>query len=32
MERSTGIETYKCFINGEWVKPMSGQYFDSDDP
>lgn len=32
MERSTGIETYSCYINGEWVKPTSGQYFDSDDP
>lgn len=32
MDRTTGIQTYKCYINGDWVEPASGAYFESDDP
>ena len=32
MERTTGIQTYQCYINGEWVEPATGEYFESDDP
>lgn len=32
MQRVTDIQTYKCFISGEWVEPSTGEYFDSDDP
>lgn len=32
MQRSQDVQTYQCYINGEWVAPTSGSYFDSDDP
>ena len=32
MGRRTGIQTYKCFIDGKWVEPSTGEYLESDDP
>lgn len=32
MTRASGIQTYKCFIGGDWVEASSGDYFETDDP
>ncbi|NMM46657.1 aldehyde dehydrogenase [Rhodospirillaceae bacterium KN72] len=32
MKRITENKTYQCYIGGEWVDPLSGDYFETDDP
>ena len=32
MKRSAENKTYQCYIGGEWVDPLSGDYFETDDP
>ena len=26
------METYTCYVDGKWLEPAGGEYFDSDDP
>lgn len=32
MQRASGITTYQCYINGQWVAPTGGDFIESDDP
>jgi acyl-CoA reductase-like NAD-dependent aldehyde dehydrogenase len=29
---TAGLETYRMYIDGQWIEPSSGDYFESDDP